>query len=156
MFIWPIRVKCGTTGAIVGRWIVTGLLGSALAGCSSPAVAPDSAGLEDRVRSWWAARQAGDAKRMYEMLEPSFRQSQSFAEFQTHVQRLTRIQVQNLRISTTEPVPNSDRVMVVLVGQIRLPRTGQMTDIVIHDPWVRENGGWWRVYVPPRTPFEQT
>ncbi|MEJ7667337.1 MAG: hypothetical protein WKH97_01100 [Casimicrobiaceae bacterium] len=91
---------------------------------------------------------------MYEMFEPSFRESHSLAEFQTHAPRLMRIAVDNLRIMSTSPVPDSNRVTVMLVGQIRLPRSGQRSEIVIHDPWVREEGEWWRVYVPPRVPFE--
>jgi hypothetical protein len=52
------------------------------------------------------------------------------------------------------PVPNSNRAVVTLVAQTRLPRTGQLVDIDIRDQWVLEDGQWWRVYVAPRTPFE--
>ena len=125
-----------------------------LVGCASPQAAPDVADLEGRVRSWWAARQAGDVGRMYEMLEPSYRQSHSFAEFQAHAPRLTRILVENLRIASTSPVPDSGRVIVVLLGTTRLPRTGKAVEIIINDPWVLDNGQWWRIDVPPQMPFK--
>ena len=92
---------------------------------------------------------------MYDMLEPIYRQSHSFAEFQAHAHRLTRIPVENLRIiASTSPVPDSSRVVVHLIGTTRLPRTGKAVEIVIHDPWVLDNGQWWRIDVPPQMPFK--
>ncbi len=54
---------------------------------------------------------------------------------------------------SVSPVPNSNRAVVTLVAETLLPRAG-LVDIDIRDEWVLEEGKWWRVYVPPRTPFE--
>jgi hypothetical protein len=127
---------------------------SALVGCSTAARAPDLADLESRTRTWWSARQAGDVRVMYELFEPSLRAGMSLSDFEVHASRMRRIAIENPRIESISPVPNSNRAIVKLVAQTRLPKSGRPVDIDIDDQWVREDGQWWRVYAPPRTPFE--
>jgi hypothetical protein len=143
-----------TIGRSVGRLIPSALLISAFVACSSPVLVPDAGELERRVQAWWSARQTGDVAGMYGMFEPSFRATRSLGEFGGDAIRLRRIAIENPRIVAVSPVPNSNRAVVTLVAQTRLPRTGQLVDIDIRDQWVLEDGQWWRVYVAPRTPFE--
>ena len=139
---------------LVGRLMVAALLTSAFVACSNRVLAPSTADLESRVQVWWSARQTGDVARMYGMLEPAFRATTSLSEFGAHANRLRRIVVENPRTVAVSTLPDSNRAIVTLVAQMRLPRTGQLVDIDIRDEWVLEEGRWWRVYVAPRTPFE--
>jgi hypothetical protein len=138
----------------VRRLVASAMLAIALVGCSVPARAPDVADLESRTRLWWSARQAGDVRRMYELFEPSLRARMSLSEFEVHAPRLRRIPIEDPRIESVSLIPDSNRAVVKLVAQTRLPRSGRPVEIDINDPWVLEDGQWWRVYVPPRTPFE--
>lgn len=138
----------------VGRLIACALLAGACIGCSSPVPAPDNAQLENRVKAWWSARQAGDVAQMYEMFEPSFRAGTKLSEFGVHATRMRHIPIENPRIVSISRTPDPNRAVVSLVGQTMLPRTGALVDIDINDQWVLQDGQWWRVYVPPRLPFE--
>ena len=109
---------------------------------------------ERRRVSGGRASDKGLVAGMYGMFEPSFRATRSLGEFGGDAIRLRRIAIENPRIVAVSPVPNSNRAVVTLVAQTRLPRTGQLVDIDIRDQWVLEDGQWWRVYVAPRTPFE--
>lgn len=134
--------------------IVGALLAGSLVGCATPVRTGDIADLESRARSWWSARQAGDVRRMYEMFEPSWRAGMSLGDFEVQASRLSRISIENPRIESVSRVSDSNRAIVKLVAQTRLPRAGIPVDIEIHDQWVLEDEQWWRVYVPPRSPFE--
>ena len=136
------------------RLILCALLACAFVACSNPAPGPDAADLERRVQAWWFARQAGDVAGMYAMFEPSFRATKSLTEFRDDANRLRRIAIENVRVVAVSPVPNSNRAIVALVAQTRLPRTGQLVEVDIRDQWTLEGGQWWRVYEAPRTPFE--
>jgi hypothetical protein len=149
----PMRTTI-TVCRSIGQLITSALLTSAFVACSNPALAPDAADLERRVQAWWTARQTGDVASMYAMFEPSFRATTSFSEFGGDANRLRRIAIENPRIVAVSSVTNSDRAVVTLVVQTRLPRTGQLVDVDIRDEWVLDDGQWWRVYVAPRTPFE--
>jgi hypothetical protein len=104
------------------------------------------------VQAWWSARRAGDIAAMYSMYEPSFRATTSLSEFAVEAGRLRRIAVENPRIVTISPVPNSNRVVVTLVAQTLLPMAG-LVDIDLQDEWILQDGKWWRVHVPPLMPF---
>jgi hypothetical protein len=78
----------------------------------------------------------------------------TLSDFEVHASRMRRIPIENPRIESVSPVPNSNRAIIKLVAQTRLPKSGRPVDIDIDDQWVREDGQWWRVYAPPRTPFE--
>lgn len=125
-----------------------------LAGVAAPAEAQDVSTLEIRARAWWSARQAADERGMYEIFEPSFRASTSFDEYRVHTRRLTRIPLEDLRIESISRVPNSPRAIVRFVAKSRLGRSAQIVDVNFEDQWVLEQGEWWRVYVPPKGPFE--
>ena len=148
------RTIAAWAGRLAGRSIAAALLSSALVACSSAVLAPASVDLEARVQAWWSARQSGDVARMYALFEPSFRATTSLSEFGPEASRLRRVAVENPRTVAVSTVPNSNRAIVALVAQTRLPRTGQLVDIEIRDEWVLEDGQWWRIYVAPRTPFE--
>ena len=140
------------TTAPRGRLITCALLTTAVLACSSPAPAPDKADLERSVHAWWSARQAGDITTMYSMYEPSFRATTSLSQFAVEAGRLRRVAVENPRIVTVSPIPNSNRVVVTLVGQTLLPMAG-LVDIDLKDEWILQDGKWWRVHVPPLMPF---
>jgi len=110
--------------------------------------------LERRVQAWWSARQAGDVPAMYGMFEPSFRASTTLGEFLSEATRMRRVPIENPRIVAISRTPNSNRATVKLLGQTRLPATGQLVDVDIPEQWALEDGQWWRVYVAPRTPFQ--
>lgn len=135
------------------RLMLAALLTVAFVACSNPAPAPDAADLERRVQAWWSARQLGDVAGMYEMFEPSYRATTPISEFRVQADRMRRFAIESPRIMSVSPVPNSNRAVVTLVAETLLPRAG-LVDIDIRDEWVLEEGKWWRVYVPPRTPFE--
>jgi len=140
------------TTAPLGRLITCALLTTAVVACSTTAPAPDKADLERSVQAWWSARQAGDITAMYSMYEPSFRATTSLSEFAVEAGRLRRVAVENPRIVTVSPIPNSNRVVVTLVGQTLLPMAG-LVDIDLKDEWILQDGKWWRVHVPPLMPF---
>jgi hypothetical protein len=137
-----------------GHLIACAWLAAACIGCSNPVRAPDNADLESRVKAWWSARQAGDVARMYEMFEPSYRASTPLSEFGVQAGRMTRVPIDDPRIVSISRDPSSNRAVVDLVAKTMLPRTAALVDIDIRDQWVLESGQWWRVYVPPRTPFD--
>ena len=130
------------------------LLLSMIIGCSAPASAPDIGDLERRVNEWWSARQAGDVTTMYATFEPSFRRTRSLSDFGNDARRMLRIPIEKPRIVAVSRIPNSNRAVVTLVAQTKLARANQLVDMDIRDEWTFEEGQWWRVYVPPRTPFE--
>jgi hypothetical protein len=134
--------------------IAAGLLAvTALAGAAEPAVASDDSALEKRARAWWTVRQAKDAKAMYELLEPAYRNSTTFDVFLVQVPRLTRIPLEDVRFESITRVPDAPRAKVTFAAKSKLPRAGETVDIKFEDQWVFEQGEWWRVYVPPVLPF---
>src|SRR5262249_21018128 len=118
-----LRAVVAVSGS-VGRLIACALLTSGVAACSTAAPAPDKADLERSVHAWWSARQAGDITTMYSMYEPSFRATTSLSQFAVEAGRLRRVAVENPRIVTVSPIPNSNRVVVTLVAQTLLPKAG--------------------------------
>ena len=76
-------------------------------------------------------------------VDPWSRATTSLSEFGGDANRLRRIAIENPRIVAVSPVPNSNRAVVTLVAQTRLPRTGQLVDIDIRDQWVLEDGKLW-------------
>jgi hypothetical protein len=134
--------------------IAAGLLAVAcFAGVAAPVVAQDMSALEARARAWWSARQAADERGMYELFEPSFRAGTSFDAFRVHTRRLTRIPLEDLRIKSITPAPDSRRAVVRFVAKSKLARSGEVVDVNFEDQWVFEQGEWWRVYVSPKGPF---
>jgi len=125
-----------------------------LAACAATPPAGDKGELERRVSAWWTARIGGDLRGMYALYDPSFRARTPFEDYATQAAVALRIRLDAFHVDAIDYTPGATRALVKLVAPTRLPRTGQQADLPIQEEWTFVEGQWWKVYVPPRTPFE--
>jgi hypothetical protein len=113
------------------------------------------AALKHRVDDWWDARSERDHQKMYELYEPGYRATITFAKFLQESAVRSRYDIVGHRVLRMK-TRDAAHVFVVLQLDTTLMKFGGPYTVEVVEPWVKVDDEWFKEYEPFKLPLPDT
>jgi len=112
----------------------------------------DEESLRSRIAQWWTARQERDHQAMYQLFDPGYRDTTTFAKFLQESTVRSRYDITSHAVVKIEAREKDRAVVFVEIGTV-FPKFGGPHKVTVEEPWVRIDDVWYKVHEPFKPPF---